>query len=112
VPEENMKKEYDFSKFRKVDPDRFKNAKFEYASTDMIDTYDEIKSEFMKDVFELSDGDYMISDESLLSDMLMVRTEEDIRERINEKYGIKIEDVGNTLFCEIFSRIHQNKKST
>jgi hypothetical protein len=112
VPEENMKKEYDFSKFWKVDPDRFKNAKFEHASTDMIIMFDEIKSEFMKDIFELSDGDYLISDESLLSDMLMDRTEEEIRERIKEKYGIKIEDVGNTLFCDIFSRIHQNKKST
>jgi hypothetical protein len=111
VREENMKKEYDFSKFRKVDRDRFKNAKFEYASTDIVDRFAEIKSEFMKNIFELPDEDYLISDESLLSDMFMDWAEEEIRERTKEKYGINIEDVGNTLFCDIFSRIHQNKKS-
>lgn len=107
-----MKKVIEFSKFRKVDPDRFKNAKFEYASTDIVDSFAEIKAEFMNDIFELSEEVYLISDESLLSDMFMDWTEEEIREKIKEKYGITIEDVGGTLFCDIFSRIHKNKKST
>lgn len=107
-----MKKVIEFSKFRKKNPDRFKNAKFEYASTDIIDRFAEIKAEFMKDIFELSDEDYLISDESLISDMFMDWKEEEIRERIKEKYGINIEDVGDTLFCDIFSQIHKNKKST
>jgi hypothetical protein len=112
VPEEYMEKVIDIRKFRRVDTDRFRNKKFEYASTGIVDRFDEIGSEFMEDIFELSDGDYIISDESLLSDMLMDFTEEEIRNRIIEKYGINIEDVGNTLFCDIFSCIHQNKKST
>ena len=107
-----MKKVIDFTKFRRAGTDRFRNKKFEYASTEMVDRFDEIRSEFLEDIFELSDGDYIVSDESLLSDMVMDFTEEEIRNRIIEKYGINIEDVGNTLFCDIFSRIHQNKKST
>ena len=41
-----MKKVIEFSKFRKKNPDRFKNAKFEYASTDIIDRFAEIKADF------------------------------------------------------------------
>lgn len=105
-----MKKVIDISRFRKAAPDRSKNAKFEYASTDIVDRFAEIKTEFMKDIFGLSEEEYLISDESSLSDMFMDWTEEEIRERIKEKYGISIEDIGSTLFCDIFSRIHKNKK--
>ncbi len=107
-----MEKIIDINKFRKTVSDRFKNVNFEYVSTEMVDRFAEIKAEFMKDIFELSEGNYLISDESLLSDMFMDWTEEELRERIKEKYGINIEDVENTLFCDIFSRIHHIKKST
>lgn len=107
-----MKKVIDFNKFHKVNPDRFKNKKIEYASTCIVDQHAEIKAEFMKNIFELSEEDYVISDESLLSDMFMDWTEAEIKEKIKEEYDINIEDVGNTLFCDIFSQIHMKNKCT
>ena len=107
-----MKKIIDINKYRKVDPDRFKNKKIEYALTDIVDSFSDIRSEFMKEIFELSEGDYLISDESLLSDMFMDWSEEEIRERIKVKYGIEIFNVGSTLICDILSRIQSNKNST
>lgn len=107
-----MEEEYDFSKFRRINRDRFKNAEFECAPTDNIDLFEEIRIEFMEDIFEMSDGTYLLTDESTLSDMLMDYSEEEIKDKIMKKYEIDLEDVGNTLLCHLFSQIHRKQYGT
>jgi hypothetical protein len=47
---------------------RFKGKKITSASTERIDEFTQLSSEFMKQVFNLEPGEYLITDESDLLD--------------------------------------------
>lgn len=46
----------------------FKGKKITFASTERIEEFKEIASEFMREIFDLLPGEYLISDESDLHD--------------------------------------------
>lgn len=84
---------------------RFKGKKITFASTERIEEFAQIASGFMEEIFELLPGDYIISDESDVSDFTGMESSDtsEIWKRISEVYGIEQSDVGSGRFVYIFA---------
>ncbi|MBI1732496.1 MAG: hypothetical protein HYR49_06970 [Gammaproteobacteria bacterium] len=74
---------------------RFKGKKITFASTERIEEFAQIASEFMGEVFNLFQGDYVISDESDVRDFTEMGSSDtsEIWKRINEVYGVEQSDI-------------------
>ena len=87
------------------------SKKFEFASTHQIEELDEIANDFMFKLFELMPGEFVISDESKLTDFAEFGSSDtsSIWATINKVYGIDRSYVDSdylvTLFREIQTRI-------
>ena len=88
-----------------------KGKKIEFASTSGIELFQAIAEEFMLRIFKFEAGEYLITDESSLSDFTGVDDMEsaDILERITEVYGIDVSDLRSGRLLEIFVRIHERE---
>ena len=89
----------------------FKGKKIEFAPTTGIDRFFGISKEFMKKIFDLEAGEYLISDESSLYDFTGMDEMElsDIQIKIQDEYGIDVSDIEFGNFLEIFIRIYKNR---
>ena len=90
---------------------RFKGKKITYASTERIDEFTQLPSEFMEQVFDLEPGEYLITDESDLLDFTDMASSDTsgIWKRITEIYGVSLADVGCGRFVDIFAAITLRK---
>ena len=86
---------------------RFKGKKITYASTERIDEFTQLSSEFMEQVFDLDPGEYLITDESDLLDFTDMASSDasEIWKRITEIYGVSLADVRCGRFVDIFAAI-------
>ena len=90
---------------------RFKGKKITFASTERIEEYAQIASEFMEEIFELLPGDYAISDESDVRDFTEMGSSDtsEVWTRISEVYGVAQSDVGSGRFVDIFAAIARRR---
>ncbi len=90
---------------------RFKGKKITFSSTERIEEFAQIASEFMEEIFDLLPGDYVISDESDVRDFTEMRTSDtsEIWKRINEVYGLEQSDIGSSRFVNIFAEIDRRR---
>ena len=96
--------------WKKIPEDYYKGKKFELSPTNGVDLFWEIAEDFMQRIFDLSPGDYLITDESSLSDFAGFGVEtEDFHEQIKQVYDIDVSDLEAGLLLEIFQRIHHRK---
>ena len=87
----------------------FKGKKIEFASTTGVDMFWSIAEEFMRVIFDMKPGSYMITDESSFHDFTGM-DEIDMKEihsRIHDAYGIDVSDLESGNLFEIFCRIHR-----
>jgi len=86
----------------------FKGKKIVFAPTTGVDMFLEISGDFMKRIFNLEPGEYLITDESSLLDFtgLDEMKMEDIRGRIRDVYDLDVSDIESGNLLEIFKRIH------
>jgi hypothetical protein len=79
----------------------------EFASTSRTEETQKIADEFMFEIFDYEAGEYLISDESILSDFTDFFTKEttQIWRRIEDQYGINAEDVASEKLIDIFIEI-------
>ena len=77
------------------------------APTDTIEQFAEIISAFMFDVFDLMPGEYLLTDEALLSDFVEFGQSDTskIWNRIQVEYGFIREDVDSEALVDIFQEI-------
>jgi hypothetical protein len=88
--------------------------KIELAPTTGIEGFVEIYEEFIKSVFDLEPGEYLITDESSLHDFIGMDEIQlsDIHNTVQELYAVDVSDIKNGNLLEIFKRIHDKKSGT
>ena len=86
---------------------RFKGKKITFASTERIEEFTQLASDFMEKIFDFLPGEYLISDESELFDFVEMGTTDtsEIWKRITETYNVSMGDVGSEKFVNIFKEI-------
>ena len=96
---------------RVISKGRFKGKKVTFASTERMEEFAQIASEFMEELFELLPGDYVISDESDLLDFMEMGSSDtsETWKRIKEVYGVEQIDVGCDRFVNIFTEISRRR---
>ena len=89
----------------------FKGKRIEFASTNGIDMFQSLSEEFMLNIFSMEPGEYLISDESSLSDFIGLEEFEidKIKEKIYSKFGVEIFNINSIKLLEIFTKIHQHR---
>ena len=89
----------------------FKGKKIEFAPTTGVDMFLKISDEFMKKIFDLAPGEYLISDESSLYDFTGLDELDltDIQKKIRDVYDLDISDIESGNLLDIFKRIHNKK---
>lgn len=89
-----------------------KRKKITYAATDRLDDYRQLAYDFMAEVFDLLPGDYLITDESTLSDFTEFGTSDtsQIWSRITEAYTINRADAPSEKLVDIFAAIDRHRK--
>ena len=92
-----------------------KNKTITHAPTEGVDSMVHVKINFMKDIFDLEQGDYFITDEARILDFTDFGSG-DIKPliiKIKKVYGVDVADVTNGNLLEIFKRIeaHMLKQS-
>jgi hypothetical protein len=89
----------------------FKGKKIEFAPTTGIEKFRAISEDFMKKIFGLEPGEYLISDESSLYDFTGLDETQlpDIHKKIQEIYNIDVLDIKSRNLLEIFRRIRDSK---
>ena len=83
-----MRRSYDWTKA--VRGKHF-GLKVELAPTDGVDAFEDYAREFFDVVLEASRDDYLITDESLLADVLTEESPAQAEQRLLELYGIDVE---------------------
>jgi hypothetical protein len=86
---------------------RFKGKKITFASTERIEEFTQLASEFMEQLFDFEPSEYAISDESELLDFTDMESSDtsEIWKRITEIYGVSLADVGCERLVNIFTEI-------
>ena len=86
----------------------FKGKRIQFASTTGIDMFQGIAEDFMERIFGLKPGEYLITDESSLTDFAGVDEMEltNIQKKIREVYDEDVSDIGHGNLVEIIMRIH------
>ncbi len=88
-----------------------KGHKVELAAQTYVNIFDAIAEEFMRKVFEMEPEDYLITDESRLSDFVCFfdRDLAPVYRKIEGEYGLAEADLPSTNLHEIFALIHRRK---
>lgn len=92
---------------KKVDPKRFEGKKIEFASTGRVEAAGELADDFMFEIFELDAGEYLITDESSLSDFTAFGSSDvdPLWKLIEVKYRIDRTDASSERLVDIFEAI-------
>lgn len=90
---------------------RLKGKKITYAATDRVDDYRQLASDFMTEVFDFLPGDYLITDESTLSDFTEFGASDtsQIWSRITEAYVVDKSDAPSEKLVDIFAAIQRRR---
>ena len=85
----------------------FKGKKIEFASTEGIGLFRDIANVFMLRIFDFEPGDYLITDESSLTDFVGVGDLKlnDMQRKIHALYGVDVSDVEDGNLLQILGRI-------
>ena len=96
---------------KRVTRGRFAGKKITYASTERIEEFRQLASDFMGQVFDFLPGEYLISDESDLHDFTDMGSSDtsEIWKRITEIYGISVADVESERLVYIFAEITRRR---
>jgi hypothetical protein len=103
------------NKWKRVSPEfreKIRNAKIEIASTIEIEKYEEIKIDFMRNIFGYEAHEYALSDESILEDFDIEYDSKKIEEKINEFYDIDISKLENKYLYKVFETIEKRKEKS
>ena len=97
--------------YRIIESGRFKGKKITFAPTNGVDMFSEISEDFMNQIFDFEPGDYLISDESILSDFTDLDEIGlgDIHKKIQAVYDVDVSDIQSGNLLEIFTRLHHNR---
>src|ERR1019366_117270 len=90
---------------------RFAGKKITFASTERIEEFRQLASDFMGQVFDFLPGEYLISDESDLLDFTEMGSSDtsEIWIRITEVYGVLLADVESERLVNIFTEITRRR---
>lgn len=84
-----------------------KGTRIELASQTGIELFEAIAEDFMRRIFGFDPGDYLITDESSLSDFNDEK--EDLYPKIQAEYGLDVSDLRGGYLLDIFVRIHDRE---
>ena len=91
-------------------PEDFRHKKIEIAPSTGIDMFVDIAEDFMQKVFNFEPGNYLITDESSLSDFTGLEIEiKDLYQKIREIYDLDVSDIESGNLLDIFMRIHRHR---
>ena len=90
---------------------RFAGKKITFASTERIEAFRQLASDFMEQVFDFLPVEYLISDESDLLDFTYMGSSDtsEIWNRITDIYGISATDVDSERLVNIFAEITRRR---
>lgn len=90
---------------------RFAGKKIRFASTEGIEEFRQLASDFMGQVFDCLPGEYLISDESDLLDFTEMGSSDtsEIWIRITEIYGVSLADLESERLLNIFTQIARRR---
>jgi hypothetical protein len=90
---------------------RFKGKNITFASTDLIDEFNQIACEFMGNIFDFLPGEYLITDESDISDFTEFGSSDtsEIWKKIMDVYGFDESEIGSGRFAKIFAEIARRR---
>lgn len=96
---------------KRVTRGRFAGKKITFASTELIEDFRQLASDFMGQVFDFLPGEYLISDESDLLDFTGMGSSDtsEIWKRITEVYRISLADIDSERLVSIFAKITQRR---
>jgi hypothetical protein len=84
-----------------------KGKRVELAPAGGIELFHDIADRFMSRIFHLEPGDYLVTDESSLTNFVGMDDLElaDLSRKVKELYGLDVSDVDDGNFLQIFLRI-------
>lgn len=87
----------------------FKGKRVELASTTGIQKFDNVAEDFMRNIFALEAGEYLITDQSSLHDFVGVDDMEfvDILARVRDVYRLDVADLPSGNLLEILKRLDE-----
>lgn len=96
---------------KRITRGRFAGQKITFASTEQIEDFGQLASDFMGQVFDFLPGEYLISDESDLLDFTDMGSSDtsEIWKRITEVYGVSLVDAGSERLVNIFTEITRRR---
>jgi hypothetical protein len=96
---------------KRITRGRFAGKKITFASTERIEDFGQLASDFMGQVFDFLPGEYLISDESDLLDFTDMDSSDtsEIWKRITEVYGVSLVDVESERLVNIFTEITRRR---
>lgn len=99
------------NKHRKTYRGPIEGKKIEFAETDQVESYVDLANEFMETIFDLMPSDYLITDESSLTDFTDFGSNDTsgIWALIEGRYAIDRAGVGSERLVRIFSAIIQHR---
>ncbi len=88
-----------------------KGKKFEFAPTSGVEMFWEISEDFMERIFDFQPGEYLITDESSLTDFTGLDDMKlsDIQSKIQQIYGLDVSEIKSGNLLEIFTKIHKSR---
>jgi len=96
---------------KRITRGRFVDKKITFASTERIEDFRQLASDFMGQVFDFLPSEYLISDESDLLDFTDMGSSDtsEIWKRITEIYGVSLADVESERLVNIFTEITRRR---
>ncbi len=96
---------------KRITRGRFAGKKITFASTERIEEFTQLATDFMGQVFDFLPGEYLISDESDLLDFTEAGSSDtsEIWKQITEIYGISLSDVESERLVNIFLEITRRR---
>ena len=96
---------------KRITRGRFAGKKIAFASTERIEEFTQLATDFMGQVFDFLPGEYLISDESDLLDFTEMGSSDtsEIWKQITEIYGISPPDVESERLVNIFIEITRRR---
>ena len=83
-----------------------KYKKIEYAPQISVEQFQDVADIFMKQILDMSPGDYLITDESSIDDFdVQIDSTENILKKIKQIYNVDVSDIEGLLLVKIFERL-------
>lgn len=98
-------------RYKTIPAGYFKGKKITIADTDRVEEHREISGEFMAEIFDLSPGEYLISDESSLRDFVSFDQDRahELWAQVAARYAVNEAAVGTDRLVDIFDAIARRR---